>query len=64
MVSHGMSDSTACRASCVNIAKSTARCGVESGCDDEKIGAPPAVRKMHRLPGASSVASPSGCSGS
>ena len=46
-----MSDSTACRASCVNIAKSTARSGVESGCDDEKMGAPPAVRKMHRLAG-------------
>ena len=59
-----MSDSTASRASCVNAAKSTASSGVESGCDDEKIGAPPAVRKTHRLPGASSVASPSGWSGS
>ena len=64
VISHDMSDRTACRASCVNIAKSIARCGVESGCDDEKMGAPPAVRKMHRLAGASSVASPSGCSGS
>ena len=64
LVSHAMSDSTACRASWVNFAKSPARAGVESGCDDEKIGAPPRVRKMHRLPGDSSVASPSGCSGS
>ena len=64
VISHDMSDSTACRASCVNIAKSTARSGVESGCDDEKMGAPPAIGKMHRLPGACSVASASGCSGS
>ena len=64
VVSHGMSDSTACRASCVNVAKSIARSGVESACDDEKIGAPPAVRKMHRLAGDRTVASASGCSGS
>ena len=64
VISHDMSDRTACRASCVNFAKSTARSGVESGCDDEKVGAPPAVRKMHRLAGASSVASRWGCSGS
>ena len=55
VISHDMSDSTACRASWVNVAKSIARSGVESGCNDEKMGAPPAVRKMH------SVASPSGC---
>ena len=64
VISHDMSVRTACRASWVNIAKSTARSGVESGFDDEKVGAPPAVRKMHRLPGASTVASASGCSGS
>ena len=64
VISHDMSDRTACRASWVNFAKSTARCGVASGSDDEKMGAPPAVRKMHRLAGACNVASPSGCSGS
>ena len=64
VISHDMSDSTACRASCVNAAKSTARSGVASGCDDEKMGAPPAVRKMQRLAGDSTVVSASGCSGS
>jgi len=64
VVSHGSIDSTACRASWVNSAKSPARCGVSSGCDDEKIGGPPPVRKMHRLAGASTVASAPGRSGS
>ena len=64
VISHDMSDRIACRASCVNVAKSIARRGVESACDDEKMGAPPAVRKMHRLAGARTVASTSGCSGS
>jgi hypothetical protein len=44
-----MSESTARRAIWVNVAKSPARAGVESECDDEKMGDPPRVRKMHRL---------------
>ena len=64
VISHDMSESTACRASCVNIAKSTACSGVASGCDDEKTGAPPAIGKMHRLPGACSVSSAPAWSGS
>jgi hypothetical protein len=44
----------------MNVRKSSARWGVASGFDDEKIGGPPAVGKVHRLAGASSVSSLSG----
>src|SRR2546423_8698975 len=64
VVSHGIFDRTAFRASSAKTANRIARCGVENGCDDEKIGAPPAVGKMHRLPGASKVESAPGWAGS
>src|ERR687897_3077862 len=48
VTSHGMFDNTACRAIWVNLANSTACRGVDRGRNEEKMGAPPAVRKMHR----------------
>src|SRR5947209_16493787 len=48
VVSHGMCDSTAWRASCANVANSTDRESVAKGCDDEKIGGAPPARNTHR----------------
>ena len=64
LVSHGRPVSTACRASCVKAAKSSARGRVASGFAEEKTGGPPPTGNTHRLPGDSSVSSASGCSGS
>src|SRR3954468_12986433 len=64
VISHGMLESTANRASCVATANSIARAGVASGLVDVKYGVPPAAGKTHRLPGAFSVSSAAGCSGS
>jgi hypothetical protein len=64
LVSHGSPVSTACRASCVKAAKSTARDRVESGVAEEKTGGPPPIGKTHRLPVDSTVSPAPGCSGS